>query len=72
MAIPDPMPDGALRTLWCLIKGDPRPFQVVVPVTANVYNLKERIKEEGTDLQFAKDLELWKVSSFCRPTQSRG
>ena len=52
-------------SLWCLIDGDSRPFEVDAPVDVNVNRLKEAIrakKERGflRDVD-ASDLELWKV-----------
>jgi hypothetical protein len=54
--------------LWCLIDGDPKAFKVTLAPIADVDDLKKLIYENGkagilhgTD---AKDLTLWKVSTF--------
>jgi hypothetical protein len=68
------MPDDTIRTLWCLVEGDPTPFQVYAPLSMNIANLKELVYEKGIDPTknhvLAKDLKLWKVSSFHRPSQT--
>ena len=48
-------------TLWCLVEGDSRPFKATALDNADVSDLMKLIKEEGVDIPFAKDLELWKV-----------
>ena len=50
-----------VSSLWCLVDGDSRPFKVTALDNADVSDLMKLIKEEGVDIPFAKDLELWKV-----------
>ena len=54
-----------VNSLWCLVDGDSRPFEVDVPVDVNVNRLKRLVhkeKERGflRDVD-ASDLDLWKV-----------
>jgi hypothetical protein len=54
--------------LWCIVSGDSRPFTVSISTHDNISVLKERIYEKNKngflrDID-AKDLKLWKVSSF--------
>ena len=52
-------------TLWCLIDGDPTPFDVSCPLDNNVHQMKKLLLEEGKHGVLrnvdAKDLVLWKV-----------
>jgi hypothetical protein len=52
-------------TLWCLIEGDSKPFEVEVPPSASIANLKNRVHNMGQHGMFrnidAIDLVLWKV-----------
>ena len=58
--------------LWCIIRGESIPFDVTVPANASINQLKEKIYQKNkhtfSDID-AKNLVLWKVSSFYRPTQ---
>jgi Crinkler effector protein N-terminal domain len=58
--------------LWCIIDGESTPFDVTVPGNTNINQLKERIYQNNKytfrDID-AKNLDLWKVGSFYRPTQ---
>jgi hypothetical protein len=60
--------ESAQYQLWCLIEDDSAPFLVPVHTSTYVAELKKLIYENGkagilhgTD---AKDLTLWKVSTF--------
>jgi Crinkler effector protein N-terminal domain len=57
---------GELYELWCLIDGEKSPFKVKLPATLDVSDLKDLIREKGIDVQHAKDLSLWKVSTTLR------
>ena len=52
-------------TLWCLIEGDSKPFEVEVPPSASIANLKNRVHNKGINVAThnidAIDLVLWKV-----------
>lgn len=54
------------RILWCIIQGDDTTFKVVVPVDADIDDLRELVKEKGISENqriLAKDLILWKAST---------
>jgi hypothetical protein len=48
------------------VEGEPTPFKIVVPVSADVNDMKKLIHDEGAGVQFAKDLVLWKVRTLWR------
>jgi len=52
-------------TLWCLIEGDSEPFEIEVPPSVSIANLKDHIHKKGINVAkhpvLAKDLVLWKV-----------
>ncbi|KAK2467447.1 hypothetical protein APHAL10511_000302 [Amanita phalloides] len=56
------------RTLWCLLLGDQRPFEVTPPlnIDVDVDDLRELIHTKGIDTTkstiLAKDLVLWKLN----------
>ena len=56
------MPAEDIRTLWCLVDGDPAPFQVSVDVRVNIDLLKKEIKRKKVlhDLD-APRITVWKV-----------
>ena len=65
--------DNSTFRLWCIVGGnsqgsDSQPFQVTVPTNNNIFELKQHIYEEiknGIPSNInAKDLILWKVSSY--------
>jgi hypothetical protein len=63
-------PDTQVLQLWCFDESDSQPFLVVIPSTADVYQLNILVREEREkgllrDVDPA-DLELWKVSHFQR------
>jgi hypothetical protein len=66
----DPVPamaNDTHRVLWCLIKGESIPFEVIAPANASIYQLKKliRVEKENGALQDvdAANLMLGKVSS---------
>jgi len=66
-AIPD------MRSLWCIVEGDPMPFMVIASIHNNIAQLKDHVYDKikngiPNDIN-PKDLELWKVGSFYRPAQ---
>lgn len=54
------------RVLLGLIEGDPDPFEVTVPTDKSIAYLKQVIGEQCRDVQYARQLVLWKVSRFSR------
>jgi hypothetical protein len=58
------MSDAAFRVLRFLVKGDTIPFKVIVPIDKDIEDLKEDVREKGVNIPFAKDLILWKASSW--------
>ncbi|KAF8592403.1 hypothetical protein K439DRAFT_1625790 [Ramaria rubella] len=55
-----------INNLWCFILGDGELVEVKLLDVVNIYNLKKRIKEEGSNGMFAKidaiNLTLWKLN----------
>jgi hypothetical protein len=55
------------RILWCLVEGDPKPYDIIdIPIGAHVNRLKAAIQQRvkilhGVD---ADSLKLWKVVSL--------
>lgn len=63
------------RTLWCLVKGYPQPYDVFdIPIEANIARLKEKIKQRIKRLRDrdsdADDLKLFKVIFSINNTKS--
>ena len=57
------------RTLWCLVKGESTPFKVVVPVSVDIADMKEKIKlKKAPELDHldANSLHVWKVRTLWR------
>jgi hypothetical protein len=58
---------NAQYKLWCTVEDDNAPFLVTVPTNAYIAELKKSIRVEGFNDSgpiLAKDLTLWKVSTF--------
>jgi hypothetical protein len=66
------MSDGNIptRQLWCLVVDDVTPFDITISANANIWQLKELIREERKHGALAtvdaKDLVLWKVRTYQR------
>jgi hypothetical protein len=61
------MADNEVRVLWCLIRGESTPFEVIAPVNTSMNQLKKLVKEEGIEVTkrdsiLTKHMTLWKVS----------
>ena len=60
--------DNAVCVLWCVVSREQTPFMIKAPANVNISELKEAIKEKGDNGVLgridAKDLVLWKVSTY--------
>ena len=62
------MPGGDILTLWCVVYGNPVPFQIFVQPNVNVNRLKGEIqkKKQAFRNHDAASLVVWKVGLYLR------